>query len=371
VEPNDIRRELESARGADLRWQASDSDVASLSREEQLLRLGYEPEDDEPTLEEQERLARAHLDEPGIEAEAVGAPEGYDLRDVAGRNFVDPPRDQRSCGSCVSFSAIGAAEGTLRVALDDADADVDLSEAALFFCSGRAQGARCATGWSVGPALTAMREEGVVDEACFPYTPADQDCAGRCEDWRERTIHITGWQVVSSPADMKQWLASRGPLVATFVAYEDFFLYGSGVYEHAAGEAVAGHAVAVVGYSDAEGAWICKNSWGDDWGEGGYFRIAYGEVGIDSEMWAIDGVVAPEPEEAGTWHRDVTVRGLAAGAGDRSVWAYIDGPGWRRVASASDATHFSMLAVLASAKAARRAVDVREVDEVIVEVYGL
>ena len=36
---------------------------------------------------------------------------------------------------------------------------------------------------------------------------------------------------------------------------------------------IGGHAVAVVGYDDTEGYWICKNSWGKSWGENGFFRI--------------------------------------------------------------------------------------------------
>ena len=36
------------------------------------------------------------------------------------------------------------------------------------------------------------------------------------------------------------------------------------------------HAVQLVGYdTDEEGApyWIIRNSWGEEWGEGGYFRL--------------------------------------------------------------------------------------------------
>jgi hypothetical protein len=47
----------------------------------------------------------------------------------------------------------------------------------------------------------------------------------------------------------------------------------------------------VVGYDDDHGCWICKNSWGTGWGEGGFFRIAYGQCGIDAQMWAINGIV--------------------------------------------------------------------------------
>ena len=35
------------------------------------------------------------------------------------------------------------------------------------------------------------------------------------------------------------------------------------------------HAIAIVGYNDPEKYWICKNSWGTEWGESGWFRIDY------------------------------------------------------------------------------------------------
>ena len=54
------------------------------------------------------------------------------------------------------------------------------------------------------------------------------------------------------------------------------------IYRHASGRLEGYHAIAVVGYSETEQCWICKNSWGTGWGEGGWFRIRYGECGIGS-----------------------------------------------------------------------------------------
>ena len=79
-----------------------------------------------------------------------------------------------------------------------------------------------------------------------------------------------------------------------FMVYDDFFDYAGGVYRHTWGQYLGGHCVALFGY-DAEG-WLCKNSWGPEWGEDGWFRIGFGECGMDNlyPFWAIDAVSFPE-----------------------------------------------------------------------------
>ena len=49
---------------------------------------------------------------------------------------------------------------------------------------------------------------------------------------------------------------------------------------------IGGHWIVVVGWVDDAkvkngGYWICRNSAGPEWGEEGYFRIAYGQSGVD------------------------------------------------------------------------------------------
>jgi hypothetical protein len=113
--------------------------------------------------------------------------------------------------------------------------------------------------------------------------------------------HISSWTSLTSQAAMKAFIAQTGPMSACFTVYEDFYYhYTGGVYEYNAatsGNVVGGHCVSIVGYSDAGQYWICKNSWGSSWGEAGYFRIGYGDCGIDAEMWGINGTITSE-----VWH---------------------------------------------------------------------
>ena len=170
---------------------------------------------------------------------------------------------------------------------------MDLSEAQLYYCFAEAQqGRTCAgpnAGWYPDYALAAYQNSGITDAACFPYTAGDQAC-NLCANSQSRLTKITGWHTLSAIADMKTWLSTRGPLVTGFTVYDDFMHYTGGIYSPTSTVVDGGHCVCVVGYDDTSGCWICKNSWGTGWGEGGFFRIAYAQCGIDHEMWAVDGV---------------------------------------------------------------------------------
>jgi C1A family cysteine protease len=258
------------------------------------VRFGYIPGPEEPSLPEQETLA-LEATERALGAAEATYPDQYDLRDVNAQDFITPVQDQGPCLSCVAFGVCAAIEGTLRVQNSDPTLDVDLSEAQLYYCVARAQGRRCHPpngGWNPAAALDSAKDAGVPDEQCFRYTAGDQECAV-CSDWKSRTFRITEWRLIQTPAEMKSWIASRGPLVGSMQLYKDIERYAGGIYRHLIGDPVGGHCICIVGYSDTDSCWIVKNSWGKGWGEGGYFRIAYGECGIDSFMWAIEGVVPP------------------------------------------------------------------------------
>ena len=343
-------------------WTPGITSVSELSDQDKRLRLGAVPPPGELSLEAREQLATANL--AATMAAAAGAPAAYDLRNVGGQNFITPVRDQGGCGSCVAFGSAATVEGTFRRQRSDAGLAVDFSEAHLFYCIARAQGRNCSNGWWCDKGLDAFKTDGVVDEPCYPYTAGDQNCTNRCADWQNRLTKITNWHEITSAAEMKTWISTRGPLSCAFSVYNDFFSYRNGVYRHVSGALAGGHCVSCIGYNDAGGFWICKNSWGAGWGEQGYFCIAYGQCGIDAKMWAVDGVV-----ETG-WLNGRKVVGLWTIDQNRNAWVYLDGGvGWRRIAFDNDNVFVNLLTQLAGAKLSKSAVNVYQEAGVIKQAY--
>lgn len=340
-------------------WTPAPNPISRLNEEEKLLRTGGLVPTVIPAPNEREEAARAQATS-GVGA--VGYPAAVDWRNTPNGNFVTPVRDEGSCCACMAFAAAATVESAMRIARGNPTLAVDYSEAHLLFCYGRQAGATCSGGgWWLSDALNAF-ETGVVDEACFPYTGGNQACT-LCGDWQSRLTYITGWHEISSLAAMKEWIATRGPVATWMSVYGDFFSYSAGVYRHVTGPYYGRQCVTIVGYSDADQCWIAKNCWSTGWGEAGFFRIGYGECGIDAAMFAVDGV------EETTWRRRARITAGWSIDQDRNVWVFVDQVGWRKVAPDSDVIVLTMTAQLSAARAGRRSVDLFDDRGIIKQVY--
>merc|ERR1712007_391995 len=91
---------------------------------------------------------------------------------------------------------------------------------------------------------------------------------------------------------MMQDLVENGPMYVSFSVYGDFPTYKSGVYKRTSSQFLGGHAVTLVGFGELDGEkyWKIKNSWNEEWGNGGHFLILRGnnECGIESSVGAGD-----------------------------------------------------------------------------------
>lgn len=284
MDARELREAVEKAENTE--WEVAEEAVD--------VGLGYLPSRGVPPLEEQLSIA-AQAAAAGPPAEP-SYPSAVDLRSTPAGNMITPIRDQAACGSCVAFGSCAAVEGTLKVEAGSAELEPDLSEAFLFYCRAAEEGRTCSGptgGWYPKAALDVFSEKGgVPNEECFPYTAGDQPC-NACEDWQSQATTIAAWQPLDTPAEMKAWLAEHGPTVGSMLVYADFMHYAGGVYRHVSGGEEGGHCICMVGYDDEGEYWIAKNSWNTGWGEDGFFRIAYGECGIDSGMLGVEGVRAP------------------------------------------------------------------------------
>ncbi|WP_347302714.1 C1 family peptidase [Croceibacterium sp. TMG7-5b_MA50] len=314
-------------------WTARDNLVARLPDDRRRALLGV--------VVDEQALASAMAEAPQAPAAPDFAP-AVDWRNRNG-NHVTPPKDQGGCGSCVSFCCVGLVESMCSI---EHGQRPDLSEADSHFCS--SHGASC-SGWWPNDALGQIRSRGVVAEADFPYssafgsggTPACRNVADR----NRKIYKIGSFGALVSATDRKNHLTNVGPCSAVLQVFSDFFTYGSGVYRHVSGGYEGLHCVLVIGYSEAQQCWICKNSWGTGWGDGGYFRIGYGQCQIDTTYpfhWArgvtrpgvnwsgwegLGGQITSRPQ-AVSWgpnRIDVFARGLDS-AVHHKWW---DGSGWR------------------------------------------
>lgn len=280
-------------------WTAADNWITALSSEERKMLLGG----NEPLPEDISQHDRIFWLEPPDPRAAMSA---MDWRNHGGANWMTSVKNQLSCGSCAAFAACGAVETGIRVAASHPTLAIDLSEQHLFSCGGGS----CASGWYLHAAMDYFVSPGVPDESCLPYSQSDSNCHQTCPDWQARAVRISGWKwVTQTYADetaIKNALATS-PIPCYMQIYQDFYSYSTGVYTYAYGNYEGGHFIVLVGWNDQENSWICKNSWGKQWGESGYFRIQRDQVAIG--QWAIlpqiehSSTPTPPPAQAQLYFR--------------------------------------------------------------------
>jgi hypothetical protein len=259
---------------------------------------------------------------PDPRVESMVFPRSFDWR---AENGFTPVKDQGvtpGCYPCWAFSLIGACESVFKIATG---IDYDLSEQFLLDCNTSGYG--CNGGFVDG--WTALRDYGAVTSACYPYTAEADDChAADCgpAGW------IAGvYRVPYSVQSIKYALMYHGCLSCSMTIYNDIMSYSGGCYENP-GTRPINHGVVIAGWDDdmcdGEGAWIVRNSWGDDWGEGGVAYMKYGTANIGRHaQWFEYSPVLPGPG----LHYGLFMPGTSLGADD---WFVLE----RRYGNASGKT---------------------------------
>ncbi|KAJ8710861.1 hypothetical protein PYW08_009376 [Mythimna loreyi] len=244
-----------------------------------------------PLNRETARLGPINIDKD------IQYPREFDAR-THWRNYISPVMDQGWCGSDWAVSLATIVSDRFAIQSNGAE-KVLLSPQTLLSCNLRQQqGCR---GGNIDTAWMFAKNHGLVDEACFPYMAKITKChfKKRGNLLTDRCVPVvpqrTSRYKVGPPGrlvkehDVMFDIMQSGPVQAIMTVYQDFFHYKDGIYRRSQfgnNELKGLHSVRVVGWGEENGDkyWIVANSWGTQWGEDGYFRIARGEneSGIES-----------------------------------------------------------------------------------------
>jgi C1A family cysteine protease len=243
-----------------------------------------------------------HPDLPDLRDEwfrPVGAalPDEVDLRDE-----LPPVLDQGDLRSCTAHVLAAA----LSHQLGRQGEPVFAASRLFIYYNERAREGTVGVdaGASLRTGLKALTTYGACPEELWRYDPArfrirPPDTAYE----RGRLVRVVRYERIPGDARAVPALAeavSAGyPVSIGLSVYESFEspeVAGTGVVPlPEAGERVTdGHALLVVGYRDRDGsrAFLCRNSWGPDWGEGGHCRLpaTYLDSGLVGYLWLLSQV---------------------------------------------------------------------------------
>lgn len=261
----------------------------------------------------------------------VDLPTDFDWRSdprAAACPTVREIRDQANCGSCWAFGSVEAMSDRICIASNGTDKTHLSAEDVTSCCH---LGDMGCNGGIPSSAYTYYSSSGIVDggnygdkSGCYSYelapcahhsvstkypncsdsVPAPR-CASQCVDngasWSGSKRRGTGGYSVcqqgsstSCPEAMMQEIYQHGPITGMFFVHQSLLAYKSGVYK--AGNFITdpmlgGHAIKILGWGEEDGApyWLVANSWNEDWGAEGFFKIDRGHNQCQIENPIING----------------------------------------------------------------------------------
>lgn len=239
---------------------------------------------------------------------AADLPDSWDWRNINGTNFVTITRNQhvpQYCGSCWAHGTSSALADRIRILRNGAWPDIQLSPQMLVNCVPDG-----CDGGDPTSAYDYIRQHGIVDETCAPYTATGtgnqctainicKNCepdfvhpAAKCSAVNNpKLYYVDEHDSISGEHAMMAEIYARGPIACGISVTDELEQYTGGIFDDKTGAEGINHEISVVGWGVENGTkyWIMRNSWGTYWGEAGYARIIRGVNNIDIESacdWA-------------------------------------------------------------------------------------
>ncbi|XP_072949720.1 uncharacterized protein [Epargyreus clarus] len=214
----------------------------------------------------------------------------WDWRD---QNMVTPVKNQLTCNACWAFSAIGSIESHVMIYWNQT---VSLSEQFLIDCEENSPGCGSQSVLKSFAQITSSLGGVLYDDDYRPYSAKQ----GRCRMPKNpQPLPVLGYKrVYPNEDEMVKYLYMYGPLSAG-INSASMARYTHGIDQPteescSSDKDKLNHAVVIVGYNlyvSEDGRvrvpyWIIKNSWGEEWGDKGFYYLERGRnaCGIASDV---------------------------------------------------------------------------------------
>lgn len=235
-----------------------------------------------PAAAQQYKTGLLFLDEKAyrsIPLASKPAPRNLPAEIDLGESFP-PPGDQGNQGSCVGWAvayALKSHQERLERNWSLASRDHLFSPAYIYNQIRLTED--CNGGTYFATAFGLLQREGVVPLSDFEYNASTcSTIPGATLKQSARQFAIAGWWRVDlgDPSILKLMLNLGMPVLIGITVDQNFQNLQAGqIYDTQGGEVAGGHAVVIIGYSDSRQAYKILNSWGKQWGDGGYGWIEY------------------------------------------------------------------------------------------------
>jgi hypothetical protein len=217
--------------------------------------------------------------------------------------FLPRPANQGQLGSCAAFATAAAATG-FRAAREQADPNQAWASPSFLYARMLEQGGNqpCDAGTTIFSGLATLVSEGATPLARLGYD--GQSCVMNPAAEEAHPYRIGTFTVLDpfSRDKAKEHLSAGAPLVFGVTLPPNFGRLAGpeakNVFKSDTGQLGGkhggGHAMVMVGYDDARGAYRVHNSWGTDWGDGGYMWWDYSDLEGRDGFHALAATSAPE-----------------------------------------------------------------------------
>ena len=207
-------------------------------------------------------------------------PKCFDWRQRSPQ-IVSKVKDQGKCSSSWAFAAVAQMESAY--ALQARKPLIELSTQQVVSCDRKSDG--CNGGMPYKAMDYVLDARGIQTEGRYPYLSGTDNQKRSCSFNRTRihasitgSFHIT---ISTQPTaddeyDMMVYLYRNGPITACLNAGNLQFYSHTVLSYCGSNHRRITHCVVLTGFGVTESGipyWIARNSWGDDWGDEGYFLI--------------------------------------------------------------------------------------------------